>query len=128
MSRYGWLEEELLRNPGAERDYKAEWGWHRWLVGGKMFAAVCEPGPQYGIYGGRELLTLKCEPMLSELMRKEYPDILPGFYMDKRNWISIFLDGALPDGVLRDLCACSYRLVFGKLTKKARKEITEKGG
>ncbi|MCI1965619.1 MAG: MmcQ/YjbR family DNA-binding protein [Oscillospiraceae bacterium] len=122
-NRYDWLEKELLDNPGAERDYKAEWSWHRWLVGGKMFAAVCSPGPEHGIYGGRKLLTLKCEPMLSELMRKEYEDILPGFYMNKQNWISIFLDGEVPDGVLRDLCGRSYRLVFEKLTKKAQREI-----
>jgi predicted DNA-binding protein (MmcQ/YjbR family) len=121
--KYDWLEKELMNNPGAERDYKAEWGWHRWLVGGKMFAAACRPGPEHGIYGGRELLTLKCEPMLSELMRREYADILPGFYMNKQNWISVFLDGEVPDGVLRDLCGSSYRLVFEKLTKKAQREI-----
>lgn len=126
--RYGWLEEELLGNPGAEKDYKEEWDWDRYLVGGKMFAAACRPDPKHGIYGDRELVTLKCEPMLSELMRKEYQDILPGFYMDKRNWISVFLDGEVPDGVLRELCARSYRLVFEKLTKKAQKEILEKNG
>lgn len=128
MNRYDWLEEELLSNPGAERDYKEEWGWNRWLVGGKMFAATCVPDPKYGFCGGRELLTLKCEPILSELMRREYADICPGFYMNKQNWISVFLDGGVPDGVLRDLCGRSYRLVFEKLTKKAQREITEKGG
>lgn len=43
--------------------------------------------------------------------------------MDKRNWISVFLDGAVPDDVLRDLCQRSYALVFGKLTKKLQREI-----
>ncbi|MVB11020.1 putative protein YjbR [Caprobacter fermentans] len=128
MNRYDWLDETLLRNPGAEKDYKEEWEWHRYLVDGKMFAATCEPGQKYGIYGGHELVTLKCEPMLSELMRKEYADILPGFYMNKQNWISVFLDGTVPDDVLRDLCGRSYRLVFEKLTKKAQREILEKQG
>lgn len=125
MSKYLWLEEALKSKKGCTRDYKPEWGWWRYQVGGKMFAAVCQPGPEHKAYNQRELLTLKCEPMLGELLRAEYPDILPGFYMDKRNWISVFLDGAVPDDVLRDLCDRSYALVFCKLTKKQQRAIEE---
>ena len=73
------------------------------------------------------MLTLKCEPQRAELLRAEFPDVIPGFYMDKRNWISIFLDGNVPEDVLRDLCERSYTLVFQKLTKKLQREILEKG-
>ena len=41
------LEECLSRMPGAVRDYKEEWSWHRWQVGGKMFAAICTPGSDH---------------------------------------------------------------------------------
>lgn len=123
MNRYDWLDAFLLGLPGAEKDFKAEWGWHRYLLDGKMFAAACQPGPEHKGYDCRELLTLKCEPLLGELMRAEYPDIVPGFYMDKRSWISVFLDGGVPDDVLRDLCERSHRLVLDKLTKKRQKEI-----
>ena len=123
MNKYPWLDEALRAKKGCTKDYKPEWGWWRYQVGGKMFAATCRPGPEHRAYDERELLTLKCEPMLAELLRAEYPDILPGFYMDKRNWISVFLDGAVPDDVLRDLCQRSYALVFGKLTKKLQCEI-----
>ena len=68
----------------------------------------------------------KCNPQRSELLRAEFPDIIPGFYCDKRHWISVFLDGDVPEDVLRDLCDCSYRLVFGKLTKKLQRELQEK--
>lgn len=125
MNRYEWLDEYLLAKPGAVKDYKPEWGWWRYQVGGKLFAATCRPGPEHKSYDGRELLTLKCEPMLAELFRAEYPDVIPGFYMDKRNWNSVFLDGAVPDEVLCDLCDRSYQLVFQKLTKKLQREITE---
>ena len=81
MNNYEWLDEYLLTKPGAVKDYKLEWGWWRYQVGGKLFAATCQPGPQYKGYDCRELLSLKCEPMLAELLRKEYPDIIPGFYM-----------------------------------------------
>lgn len=119
------LDDHLQAKPGCTRDYKEEWGWTRYQVGGKMFAALCSPGAEHKEYGGHHLLTLKCEPGFSELMRAEYDCIRPGFYMDKRNWISIFLDQEPPEELVKDLCDRSYGLVFGKLTKKLQKEITE---
>lgn len=123
MNRYPWLDEALLALPGCEKDFKAEWGWHRYQVGGKLFAAMCAPGPEHRVVGGHEILSVKCDPQLSELLRSQYPDIVPGFYMDKRCWISILLDGSVPDDLLRKLCADSYSLVFSKLTKKAQRLI-----
>ena len=120
MNRYPWLDEALLALPGCEKDFKAEWGWYRYQVGGKLFAATCAPGPEHKVVGGHEILSIKCDPQLSELLRSQYPDIVPGFYMDKRCWISILLDGSVPDDLLRKLCADSYSLVFSKLTKKAQ--------
>ena len=35
----------------------------------------------------------------------------------------MFLDGAVPEDVLRELCVRSYRLVFQKMTKKQQREI-----
>lgn len=127
MNQYDWLDEYLQSKKGCTKDYKPEWEWWRYQVGGKLFAATCQPGPEHKGYDERELLTLKCEPMFGELLRSEYPDIVPGFYMDKRNWISVFLDGTVPDEVLRELCDRSYALVFGKLTKKLQREIEENG-
>lgn len=123
MNHYHWLDEYLLSKPGATKDYKAEWGWLRYQVGGKLFAATCQPGPAHKGYDGRELVTLKCEPLLAEALRAEFPDVIPGFYMDKRWWNSIYLDGDLPEPVLRDLCDRSYTLVFEKLTRKVQREI-----
>lgn len=125
MNKYNWLDDYLQAKKGCAKDYKLEWGWWRYQVGGKLFAATCQPGPEHQGYDCRELLTLKCEPMLAEALRAEYPDIIPGFYTDKRNWISVFLDGAVPDDVLRGLCNRSYELVFSKLTKKMQREIAE---
>ena len=123
MNRYPWLEELLCAMPGCTRDYKVEWGWQRYRVGGKLFAATCQPGPEHKGYDCRELISLKCEPERAELLRAEFPDIIPGFYLDKRNWNSVFLDGAVPEDVLRELCVRSYRLVFQKMTKKQQREI-----
>lgn len=123
MNHYPWLDAYLLSKAGVTKDYKLEWGWYRYQVGGKLFAATCQPGAEYKSYDCRELLTLKCEPLLAEALRETYRDIIPGFYMDKRNWNSVFLDGAVPEDVLRDLCDRAYTLIFTKLTKKLQREI-----
>lgn len=118
------MHDFLLSMPGTVWDYKAEWGWDRYRVGEKMFAALCRPGLEHAAeYAGHPLLTLKCEPLEAELLRGQYPDILPGFYMDKRNWISIRLDGAVPQELIQQLCAKSYRRVVQTLSKKRQKEI-----
>ena len=68
---------------------------------------------------------MKCDPRLAEGLREQYPEILPGFYCDKRTWIAVLLDGELPDQVLRDLCALSHRLVVEKLPKYVQKELED---
>ena len=123
--QYEWLDAYLLSLPGAEKDYKAEWGWFRYMLRGKLFAAVCSPGGEHKTYGGHDLVNLKCEIARSELLRASYPDILPGFYCDKRTWIACYLDGALPEKLLRGLCADSHRLVLGKLPKYVQREIKD---
>ena len=126
--RYEWLDEYLLSLPGAEKDYKPEWGWLRYMLRGKLFAAVCSPGAEHKVYGGHDLVNLKCDPIRAELLRAEYPDILPGFYSDKRTWIACFLDGELPDELLRALCEASHGLVMEKLPKYVQRELMENRG
>ena len=92
---------------------------------GRHFAALCTPDSKYKVYGGYPLVNLKCDPRLAEGLREQYPEILPGFYCDKRTWIAVLLDGELPDQVLRDLCALSYRLVVKKLPKYVQKELED---
>ena len=86
--------------------------------GGKLFAAVCQPGPEHKDYANRPLVNLKCDRMRAELLRSEFAEIVPGFYMDKRNWIAVFLNGNVPEDVLRELRESAWQLVFSKLTKK----------
>lgn len=123
---YPWLDQYLLAMPGVAKDYKEEWGWHRYMVGGKMFAALMHPGEKYDpAYAEKDLLNLKCDPMMAELLRGEHPQIMPGFYSDKRNWNSVDLGGGLPLDLVKQMAEESYRLVFTKLTKKLQKEITD---
>lgn len=123
MNHYPWLDEFLLQKAGAQKDYKAEWDWHRYLVGGKMFAAICQPDPKYKPHDGREMVILKCDPLMVDLLREKFEDVVPGFYSDKAHWNSVYLDGNVPDDELKQMCSMSYDLVFSKLTKKLQREI-----
>lgn len=61
------------------------------------------------------------------MLRAAYSDILPGFYTDKRTWISIRLDGGVEQERILRLCDLSYDLVFAGLTRRARMEIVRGG-
>lgn len=38
--RYSWLDDYLMDKPAVTKDFKIEWNWIRYFIGGKMFAAV----------------------------------------------------------------------------------------
>ncbi len=117
---YPWLDEYLMSKKGVAKDFKEEWQWTRYLIGGKMYAAICknESGKDY-------LITLKLDPMDGEFLREQYNDIIPGYYMNKIHWNSVNMDGVVPDEILRDMIDKSYKLVFKGLTKKLQHEITQ---
>lgn len=116
--KYNWLDDYLMNKNGVIKDFKAEWGWFRYMVGGKMFVAVCMGENNKPYY-----ITLKLEPVEGEYWRQQYEDVLPGYYMNKIHWNSIKPDGAVPDEILRDMVDKAYTLVFHSLPKKLQKEI-----
>ena len=65
------------------------------------------------------------ETCMPRQLREQYPEVVPGFYCDKRTWVAALLDGELPDEVLMSLCDLSYRLVVEKLPKYVRRELAE---
>ena len=123
MNRYPWLAGYLAGLPGATTDCKAEWGFLHSRVGGRIFAITCTPDARYEQHAGRELVTLRCDPRLIDSLRSRYEDIVPGFYADHRYWISVYLDGAVPEDGLRALCAHSYDEAFRRLPKRMQREI-----
>ena len=118
--KYQWFEEYCTSKKGAYKEYKAEWEVDRYMIRDKMFA-------MHGTEKqGREIITLKLEPAFGELLRGEYKgDIIPGYYMSKAHWNSVYVDGSVPDDVLRDMADKSYGLILSAFSKKAQKEILE---
>ncbi len=116
--RYTWLDEVLLSMAGVTKDFKEEWQWTRYLIGGKMYAAICKDAT-----GERDIVTLKLEPLEGDFLRKQFQDIIPGYYMNKEHWNSVYLDGNVPDDLLKELIDKSYHLVLNGLSKKVQGEI-----
>ncbi len=118
--KYEWMDEYLLAKKGVTKDLQEEWNWIRYHIGGKMFAAICRDDDNVPVY-----ITLKLDPLEGDYFRKQYEDIIPGYYMNKTHWNSVKADGEVPDEVLKDLLDKAYKTVFESLTKKKQKEILE---
>jgi predicted DNA-binding protein (MmcQ/YjbR family) len=84
-------------------------------IGGKMFAIVADAEPPH--------FTLKCDPVLAEIMRGQYAAITPGYHTDKRHWITIRQDADLPDAEVTRLFDHAYDTVRAKLTRAAKAEL-----
>lgn len=121
--RYEWIDEFLLAKKGVTKDLQKDWNWVRYLIGGKMFAAVCLGENDKPYY-----ITLKLEPMEGEFFRQQYDDIIPGYYMNKLHWNSINPDGEVPDELLMDMLDKSYHLVLKGFSKKRQAELLGENG
>ena len=85
-------------------------------VVGKMFALVAWQETPLRI-------TLKCDPDLALSLRDQYKAIQPGYYMNKKHWNTISLDGTISDDEILNLIDHSYTLVVKSLKKKDREAL-----
>lgn len=120
MEKYQWLDTHLQNQPSTTKDFNPSWQAYRYLLGSKMYAYI-------GIddRNGRPIITLKLEPMCSEMLRSEYEDIVPGYYMGKLHWSTVYLDGDVPQEVINEMVSASYTLVRRSLSQKLQRELVE---
>lgn len=116
--KYNWLDAFLLEKQGVTKDLQLDWNWIRYQIGGKMFAAVCLDEDDQPYY-----ITLKLEPAEGDFFRKQYEDIIPGYYMNKQHWNSVKADGSVPDELLKEMLDKSYNLILSGFSKKRQSEI-----
>ncbi|GAA4685468.1 MmcQ/YjbR family DNA-binding protein [Frondihabitans cladoniiphilus] len=82
-------------------------------VRGKVFAIAPLDGEVAAI-------TLKAHPDdVTELVR-EHDAITRGYHMNKKHWITVVLDGSLPEGLEEAIVTESYRLVIAGLLRAQR--------
>jgi predicted DNA-binding protein (MmcQ/YjbR family) len=109
------LRTRCLTYPGVTE--QIQWGNNLvFKVGGKIFAiAATEPGDEH-------CLAFKCsDEGFAELV--EIDGIVPAPYLARAKWVALERFDALSDREIETRIAEAYRIVVGKLTRKAQDEI-----
>ena len=67
-----------------------------------------------------EGVNLKIDPENGVELRDRYSFVQEAYHMNKRHWITVVMDGAVPDKLMRGLVDNSYDLVVSGLTKSQK--------
>ena len=86
-------------------------------VGGKIFAMLN--------LVDTTRVSLKCDPDYALELREQYPEVQPGFHMNKKHWNTVDFEGALDERMLRQLIDHSYDQVVKSLKKSERLALEE---
>ncbi|MCO7125838.1 MmcQ/YjbR family DNA-binding protein [Sporolactobacillus shoreicorticis] len=87
------------------------------MIRGKLFAM------RGGDKNGRPIITVKLLPQFGAHLREEYDAIVPGYYMNKAHWNSLYLEADVPEHVLKTMLDQAHMLVLSSLSRKARQEL-----
>ncbi len=87
--------------------------WEVFKVVGKVFLLATE-------VPGEPIVTLKCEPEHSQGLQQRYAEVVPGYHMNKRHWLTIRAGGAVTRRLVEELVHNSYDLVVEGLPKARR--------
>ena len=107
------LFERLAAMKGAELEYPFGPEVAVFKLRGKVFAMVAAAPAGMRV-------TLKCDPVLAEVLRDAHPAVQPGYHTDKRNWNTVHLDVGIDEAVLWDMIESSYALILKGLPRKTR--------
>ncbi|GAA5504192.1 hypothetical protein Dxin01_03961 [Deinococcus xinjiangensis] len=110
------LRAECAKLPHSQETFPFDPTTLVFKVAGKMYALT-------DISAEDLSLSLKVKPERGEELRAAYPAITAGYHLNKRHWVTLRLDGSLPDDLVRELLRGSHALVVAGLTRAAREEL-----
>ncbi|MDO4259042.1 MAG: MmcQ/YjbR family DNA-binding protein [Actinomycetaceae bacterium] len=102
--------EEL---PGSQLTRPFGEEWDVWKIREKVFMLLSE-------HAGEHIVILKAKPADSVALREAFPDITPGYHMNKKHWITVHPGGSVDPEFLDDLVTESYLLVVEGLPRRLR--------
>jgi predicted DNA-binding protein (MmcQ/YjbR family) len=70
-----------------------------------------------------ESVNLKVEPEKGAGLQEQYASVQPGYHMNKKHWITVLMDGSIPDKLIKQWTEDSYQLVVSGLTKKQKSAL-----
>jgi predicted DNA-binding protein (MmcQ/YjbR family) len=65
-------------------------------------------------------INLKCDPETGAELRERYPAVQPGYHMNKKHWITVAMDGSVPEKLIMAWIEASYSLVVNSLSKSKK--------
>ncbi len=74
-----------------------------------------------------ERVNLKCDPELAVELREKYSSVTPGYHMNKKHWITVVMDGTIPDRLVNTWVDASYALVVATLPRNVREKPASNG-
>jgi len=86
-------------------------------VGKKIFAII-------SLKANPLKISLKCDPLAADGLRRKYPAVKPGYHLNKNHWNTVEDDGSIPESEIMEMIDHSYALVFSGL-KKSEREIID---
>ncbi len=114
------FREFCLQLPGVTESFPFDEVTLVFKVMGKMFALA-------GLDWETFCVNLKCEESYALELREQYPEVQPGYHMNKKYWNTVNFEGNLPDKFLKELIKLSYAEVVNKLTKRQKAELQNFG-
>jgi len=103
--RWEELRAACLAMPGAIETFSFGPGCSVFKApNGKLFAVSVTSSEPLDI-------SLKCDPVLAEALRRHHDAIVEGYHLNKRHWITVTLNADVPDTMVLDLIQDSYDLV-----------------
>lgn len=102
--------EEL---PGAYLDHPFGPDWDVFKVRDRVFMLQSSTT-------GEPLTTVKARPEDGAALRAAFPEITPGYHMNKKHWITLRPGERLDPGLIDDLVTESYLLVLERNVPKAQ--------
>ena len=118
------LEAFIIETYNADRDYPwLKYPNHevfRHCSNQKWFALIMDlPKSKLGLQGVEllDVVNFKCDPLLIGSLREE-PGFFPAYHMNKDSWITVALDGSVPDDKIKMLLDMSYEATIPKTCKK----------
>ena len=112
------FREYCLSKKGVTEDFPFDEVTLCLRVVGKIFAITGLDSEQFKV-------NLKCDPNYALELREQYPEVQPGWHMNKAHWNTVDFEGALDERLLRQLIDHSYDLIVKSL-KKAQREALER--
>lgn len=108
-----WAAARAEELPGSSLEHPFGPDADVYKVGGKVYMLLMT-------VRGVPLVNLKVQPFDGEALREEFPEISPGYHMNKRHWISVSAGERMTRDLLEDLVTDSYCLVVANLPRARR--------